>query len=192
MQREEEWMRPAILMAGLAVIWAIAFALMTGFDGRPNGVTSLIVSLAIIALAASWRFLRYLFGLWKTGVTDPIAHIRAGFRPALLDFVPILIGVAVVGVGLPQLGLERNLIRDHYDGKRGAGFDFAYVFPGFNRVLQAAGRVIRSEQDRGVVLLIDSRFSQERYRELFPPWWRTKSVRSENEIANELSRFWRG
>ena len=83
-----------------------------------------------------------------------------------------LIGVAVVGVGLPQVCLERELIREFYAARGGRGFEFAYQFPGMNRVLQAAGRVIRSETDRGAVLLIDARFAQRRYRELMPEWWR--------------------
>src|ERR1051325_3289120 len=71
-----------------------------------------------------------------------------------------LIGVIVVGVGLPQLSIERDLIRDYIDARTGAGFEYAYAFPGFNRVLQATGRVIRSESDRGAVVLIDSRYRE--------------------------------
>lgn len=82
-----------------------------------------------------------------------------------------LVGVAVVGVGLPQVSVERELIRHYYQEKLEAGFAYAYLFPGMNRVLQAAGRVIRSELDRGVVLLIDRRFREERYRQLLPSWW---------------------
>ena len=84
-----------------------------------------------------------------------------------------LIGAIIVGVGLPQLCVERDLIRDYFQEKTGAGFDYAYTFPGMNRVLQATGRVIRSETDRGVVLLIDARFAEPRYRRLFPAWWQT-------------------
>ncbi len=80
-----------------------------------------------------------------------------------------LIGAIIVGVGLPQLCVERDLIRDYFQEQTGAGFDYAYTFPGMNRVLQATGRVIRSETDRGVVLLIDARFAEQRYRRLFPP-----------------------
>ncbi|WP_246073107.1 ATP-dependent DNA helicase [Paenibacillus dokdonensis] len=83
-----------------------------------------------------------------------------------------LIGVAVVGVGLPQLGLERNLIRDYFNGEGKNGYDYAYVLPGMNKVLQAGGRLIRSEQDEGVLLLIDDRFMQPHYRELLPEEWK--------------------
>lgn len=103
-----------------------------------------------------------------------------------------LIGVAVVGVGLPQIGVEREIIRAQADARGRDGFDFAYTYPGMNRVLQAVGRVIRSETDRGAVLLIDERFGQRKHRELFPRWWRAVTVRSPGEIQRELSRFWLG
>ena len=103
-----------------------------------------------------------------------------------------LIGVVVVGVGLPQLCAERDLIRDYFQEKLGAGFDYAYTFPGMNRVLQAAGRVIRSESDRGFVMLIDSRFAETRYRRLFPEWWRPARVRYKEQIREAAVRFWAG
>jgi DNA excision repair protein ERCC-2 len=102
-----------------------------------------------------------------------------------------LIGAVIVGVGLPQLCVERDLIRDYFQEQTGAGFDYAYTFPGMNRVLQAIGRVIRSETDRGVVLLIDARFSEQRYRRLFPAWWETARARNSDEIRSALAGFWR-
>lgn len=107
-----------------------------------------------------------------------------------------LIGVIVVGVGVPQLGLERDLIKDYFDrpsasGSARAGFAYAYQYPGFNRVLQATGRVIRTETDRGIILLIDERFTHSRYRQLFPAHWRGfQVVRSTAEIREHLARFW--
>lgn len=80
-------------------------------------------------------------------------------------------GICIVGVGLPQLSLERDLIRKRYDATSHDGFAAAYAFPGFNRVLQAAGRLIRSETDAGTVLLIDRRFARDDYRALFPAHW---------------------
>lgn len=104
-----------------------------------------------------------------------------------------LVGAVVVGVGLPQLCLERELIRNHFDEHGLPGFDYAYTFPGMNRVLQAAGRVIRSDEDRGVVLLVDERFTEERYRALFPAWWRpVVRVRTPAQVASSLSSFWQG
>ncbi len=101
-----------------------------------------------------------------------------------------LIGAIIVGVGLPQLSLERDLIRDLFQETAGSGFDYAYTYPGMNRVLQATGRVIRSETDRGVVLLIDTRFGEPRYRRLFPTWWRPRRVRNAGQVAEAARRFW--
>ena len=101
-----------------------------------------------------------------------------------------LIGAVIVGVGLPQLCLERDLIRDYFNHRTGTGFDYAYTFPGMNRVLQAIGRVIRSETDRGAVLLIDTRFAEQRYRRLFPAWWQLEPVRSVKDIQDAAATFW--
>ncbi|MCZ8514221.1 ATP-dependent DNA helicase [Paenibacillus filicis] len=87
-----------------------------------------------------------------------------------------LTGVAVVGVGLPQIGPERDLIKNHFDESGKDGFDYAYVYPGMNKVLQAGGRLIRSETDRGVLMLVDDRFLQPKYRQLLPYEWRHYEV----------------
>ena len=103
-----------------------------------------------------------------------------------------LVGAVVVGVGLPQLCLERDLIRDYFDEREISGFAYAYVYPGMNRVLQAAGRVIRTASDRGAILLVDRRFGQSRYRQLFPPAWHpVHAVRTPAQIAQSLAEFWR-
>ena len=97
----------------------------------------------------------------------------------------------VVGVGLPQIGLERDLIKGYYDDHENAGFAYAYTYPGMNRVLQAAGRVIRSEADRGLLLLIDKRFSREDYVELYlPSWGAPKRTRNVEEIGEAVHVFW--
>lgn len=83
-----------------------------------------------------------------------------------------LTGVAVVGVGLPQLGIERDLIRDYFQARDKDGYDYAYVYPGMNKVLQAGGRLIRSEQDQGLLLLVDDRYLQPRYAGLLPEEWK--------------------
>jgi DNA excision repair protein ERCC-2 len=101
-----------------------------------------------------------------------------------------LIGAMVVGVGLPQLSLERNLMRDYFDRQNRDGFNYAYAYPGMNRVLQAVGRVIRSESDRGITLLIDRRFTLRRYSELLPPFWRIRHVHGPAAIAEHAARFW--
>lgn len=81
-------------------------------------------------------------------------------------------GVVVVGVGLPQICFERNLIKDYFDKKEKNGYNYAYVYPGMNKVLQAGGRLIRSEKDKGIIVLIDDRFLQERYQQLLPKEWK--------------------
>ncbi|MBC1547077.1 ATP-dependent DNA helicase [Listeria sp. FSL L7-1435] len=103
-----------------------------------------------------------------------------------------LVGAAIVGVGLAQLNHESDLIKDYYNKTIGRGFDYAYQIPGMNKVLQAVGRVIRGESDRGVVLLIEERFSADRYRALFPAHWNhAKTVKSTDEITQEVDGFWR-
>ena len=102
-----------------------------------------------------------------------------------------LIGCAIVGVGLPQVSPRQEMLRRYFDEKDGSGFDCAYRFPGMNKVLQAAGRVIRTESDRGVVLLLDDRFAQEGYRRLFPRHWaHLRYLPGTQALENELARFW--
>ena len=102
-----------------------------------------------------------------------------------------LSGAAVVGVGLPGISLERELIRDYFSDTLKAGFEFAYQYPGINRVLQAAGRVIRSETDRGAILLIDQRYATYRYRSLLLQQWDTTKIRDHQQFAEELQKFWK-
>ena len=102
-----------------------------------------------------------------------------------------LIGAVVVGVGVPQVCLENDLIKEYFDHQDVSGFAYAYQYPGFNRVLQATGRVIRTETDRGIIVLIDERFTHTRYRHLFPAHWRGfQVVQNTNEIKNKLARFY--
>jgi len=102
-----------------------------------------------------------------------------------------LIGAVVVGVGLPQVCFERDIIMDYFKENNGMGFEYAYMYPGMNKVLQAAGRVIRSESDKGVVLLIDDRFTGRRYAEMFPEEWKhNRRVNSPKELERLLEGFW--
>ena len=104
-----------------------------------------------------------------------------------------LSGCCIVGVGLPQIGPELELQKAYYDEKNGMGYPYVYRYPGMDKVLQAAGRVIRTDSDRGAVLLIDSRFDTPAYRALFPTHWRgALSVRGPEEIRRQLGRFWSG
>ena len=101
-----------------------------------------------------------------------------------------LIGVIIVGVGLPQICLERDIIKDYYDAKNQKGFEYSYMYPGMNKVMQAAGRLIRSETDRGVILLLDERFTRWDYQKLFPKEWFPYKRVNENTIDKVLESFW--
>ena len=102
----------------------------------------------------------------------------------------LLIGAAVVGIGTPQLSLERAALESLMDDGEGTGHHYAYTFPGLVRVLQAAGRVIRTEDDRGVVALIDERFCNEDLQALLPAHWQVHTARDVAAMARILDRFW--
>ncbi len=103
-----------------------------------------------------------------------------------------LIGAVIVGVGLPQLNVQQDIIRDYFNSKNGLGFEYAYRYPGMNKVMQAAGRVIRSESDSGAVLLIDERFSHKHYAELLPKHWHPcRKVKDSESLRQALKTFWR-
>ncbi len=103
-----------------------------------------------------------------------------------------LIGAVIVGVGLPQLSLERGIIQSYFSEKKGMGFEYSYMYPGMNKVLQAAGRVIRSEEDKGLVLLIDERFSTSYYKRIFPSYWRRYIEFSNIESLKKfIDGFWK-
>ncbi len=102
-----------------------------------------------------------------------------------------LIGVVVVGPGIPMVSEEREKLKIYYDRKIGQGYNYAYKYPGMNKVLQAAGRVIRTASDKGAVLFIDSRFLTPGYQTLFPEHLKNQhSVKSEIQLKETLDRFW--
>lgn len=101
-----------------------------------------------------------------------------------------LIGVIAVGTGLPQVSNEREILKKYYDGKGENGFDYAYKYPGMNKVLQAAGRVIRTQQDVGIILLLDERFGKKEYSDLFPVEWYDHKCCSIANFENLLKMFW--
>lgn len=101
-----------------------------------------------------------------------------------------LIGAAVVGTGIPQVGTEREILKRFYDERQESGFDYAYRFPGMNKVLQAAGRVIRTTSDKGVILLLDERFLQRDYQALFPREWRSCRVCTVAQTGEAVRAFW--
>ncbi len=102
-----------------------------------------------------------------------------------------LIGCIIVGTGLPQICTERQLLRDYYDKRESKGYDYAYVYPGMNKVMQAAGRVIRTAEDRGVIALLDERFYWSEYVNLFPVEWGDYLVADIRKIRDVVGEFWK-
>lgn len=101
-----------------------------------------------------------------------------------------LIGTAIVGTGLPQVCEERELFKQYYDEQNGHGFDYAYLYPGINKVFQAGGRVIRTSSDRGVILLLDERFAGRSYSHLFPKEWVPYKITNKKGMKDILHSFW--
>lgn len=102
-----------------------------------------------------------------------------------------LIGAIVVGIGMPSLSYEREAMADYYEERYEAGKAYAYLYPGMNRVMQAAGRVIRREGDRGVIVLIDDRFRDPIYRKLIPGLWRgMQFIPDARTLKERIQRFW--
>ncbi len=102
-----------------------------------------------------------------------------------------LIGAVIVGTGLPQVCNEREIVRQYFEEREGRGFDYAYLYPGMNKVLQSAGRVIRTEKDRGLILLLDERFRQRQYREIFPREWEDIRICSRDSLKGYMEEFWK-
>jgi len=134
-----------------------------------------------------------------------LSRFRPGSKEGILGFCVLggifsegvdlkhdeLIGAIIIGVGLPQLCFERDIIRDYFNQKNHCGYEYAYLYPGMNKVLQAAGRVIRTETDKGVILLIDERFSTRNYQRLFPrEWFPHQRIGNLKELEISLKDFW--
>ena len=118
--------------------------------------------------------------------------VMGGIFSEGIDYVgDMLAGVIIVGVGLPMISKQNNLLKEYFDNKFHKGFDYAYTYPGINKVIQAVGRVIRTETDRGIAVLIDDRFSTRKYVNLFPREWRHFNVlNNKKHIEIELKDFW--
>ncbi len=101
-----------------------------------------------------------------------------------------LIGAIIVGTGIPQVCAEREILKQYFDETDGSGFDYAYRYPGMNKVLQSAGRVIRTVQDVGIVVLLDERFESPSYRRLFPREWKECESVTVVCIGKRIERFW--
>jgi len=101
-----------------------------------------------------------------------------------------LIGAIIVGTGLPQVCHDREIIKRFFDAKHLPGFDYAYRYIGMNKVLQSAGRVIRTEEDRGIIALLDERFTHQQYLEIFPREWETYHRVTLDDVEQPLKEFW--
>ncbi len=102
-----------------------------------------------------------------------------------------LIGSMIISVGMPGVSFDRDLIMKHFSSKGLSGFDYSYTFPGLNKVFQAAGRVIRSEEDRGIVYLVDDRYRWDKYRHLYPSYWKNiKYLDKKDEDLSYINKFW--
>ncbi|MBQ8506372.1 MAG: ATP-dependent DNA helicase [Clostridia bacterium] len=136
---------------------------------------------------------------------DFIARFEAGRQQSMVAFIVLggvfaegvdlpddrLSGAAIISTGIPQPNPESELLRELYDDGFEGGTDAAYTYPGFRRVLQAAGRVIRTETDRGVVLLLDQRYAAEKYLELMPSHWQLQKIASMSKLNSKLNHFWK-
>lgn len=101
-----------------------------------------------------------------------------------------LIGAILVGTGLPQVCMEREILKKYFQEREGTGFEYAYRYPGMNKVLQAAGRVIRTQSDLGIVALLDERFLQSSYTRMFPKEWREYEIADVDTIGHKIEKFW--
>lgn len=101
-----------------------------------------------------------------------------------------LIGAIIVGTGLPQVCNEREILKKYFDGAGNHGFDYAYRYPGMNKVLQAAGRVIRTDEDVGIIALLDERFLNASYQRMFPREWESFEIVTAGRVAKRVERFW--
>lgn len=102
-----------------------------------------------------------------------------------------LIGAIIVGTGLPKVCTEREILKNYFDERGLGGFDYAYLFPGMNKVLQSAGRVIRTSEDKGCILLLDERFRKEEYQRLFPREWKQPVFGKRSDLTSVLQSFWK-
>jgi DNA excision repair protein ERCC-2 len=135
-----------------------------------------------------------LAALGRGGVGSRLVlAVQGGIFAEGVDYAgDLLSGVVVVSPALPQVSFERDLMREYYDQKYGNGFDYAYVFPGMSRVIQSVGRLIRTETDRGVAVLVCRRFAQAQYARLFPSdWGAVKLVGGRRgDVVSRLREFW--
>lgn len=131
----------------------------------------------------------FLAGFSEAGQVTGFAVIGGRFAEGIDLVGDRLIGAIIIGTGLPQINSERDFIKDYYSDQT-IGFEMAYQLPGMNRILQSAGRVIRSERDKGLICLVDPRFTESRYRQLMPDIWPVEVARSPGALQKAMVTFW--
>ncbi len=137
------------------------------------------------------KFLSY-FEVDPNKTTVGFAVLGGIFSEGIDFYSDKLIGAIVVGVGLPQISFERDLIKEHFDSEEINGYEYAYVNPGITKIIQAAGRVIRSENDKGIIVFIDDRFKQFKYRNILQKQYKNNQyVTNERQIEFLLEQFWK-
>ncbi|MDD4183855.1 MAG: helicase C-terminal domain-containing protein [Candidatus Izemoplasmatales bacterium] len=128
----------------------------------------------------------------ETTKTQVGLFVMGGVFAESIDLIgDMLSGVMIIGVGLPGLSPFNNILRSHFDEKFHQGFDYAYTYPGLNKVIQAVGRVIRTKTDRGVAVLVDDRFASPKYLRLYPrEWSHMRVVKDMKELKSTINSFW--
>lgn len=156
-----------------------------------NGQALVYAQLPGMAKGAKEQFLANLFQKHTNQSKLGLAVLGGSFGEGIDLPGEKLIGVIIVGPGLPMVNEEQELIRLYFDERNNSGFYYAYLIPGLIKVIQAAGRVFRTPEDTGVVILVDDRFGDERYQELLPPdWFLTGRSFSEPDYQEALKSFW--
>ncbi|MBI9008964.1 MAG: PD-(D/E)XK nuclease family protein [Tenericutes bacterium] len=130
----------------------------------------------------------------ESETTQVFMFVMGGIFGESIDLIgDMLSGVIIIGTGLPALSPFNNVLRSHFDYSFRNGFDYAYTYPGLNKVIQAVGRVIRTETDRGVAILIDDRFTTRKYLSLYPDAWNHLQVCNKiDDISQTIKDFWEG
>jgi DNA excision repair protein ERCC-2 len=190
----------------------IAEIIATTAGARPGNYMALFPSYDFMRavsehLSGNWQLITQQSRMTESQRQEVLDALRSNNPPKLVlavqgglfaegvDLVgEMLSGVIVISPALPQFSFERELMRQYYDGRYGKGFEFAYLYPGMNRVIQSVGRLIRSETDCGVAVLVCQRFAQAEYSTLFPPEWSNGQPNGLicKDLEAELRRFWSG
>ena len=154
-----------------------------------KGKTYLLLQLPSMTETEKEAFLK-IFDDTNTGTLIGFCVMGGIFGEGIDLRAERLIGAVIVGTGLPQVCNERELFRNYFDERNGNGFEYAYLYNGMNKVLQSAGRVIRTNDDRGAILLLDERFGTDQYRNLFPQEWYPYETVNEESMKELLKDFW--